>query len=399
MGTRTIYSPRLALAATLLPILLATLLLAACGGSGSRASSPSPPSQTPSGAPLSSPAPMPAAVATCPAGATPDVPGPADQARPELNEPAGVAMDSRSGRVVAFDAGSATTWTFDVCTNTWQRMRSAQEPALGRWARLVYDARADLTIAFPIDGYAPCTYSVEADEWTQLPASASSPDTSSLSDLVYDPVSGQVLLRDSQTTELWSYAVATNTWTKVEQGGDMPAENPNQQDGEPHFHSLLSYDSFADRLVLTLLGDAGETWSFAPRAGAWTKQKSAPPTLNTGYFESGGEAVFDTARGLTVVFSDGVVATYDAAADEWTKVAPGPGWPDMEMVDDMPTGPLARLGHWLVYDPVNERIVMFGGHARMLEDNGNIVWRDLDDVWAYDLSTNSWVELVSARPK
>jgi hypothetical protein len=329
------------------------------------------------------------------------VPGSADQARPELNERAGVAMDSQSGRVVAFDAGSATTWTFDVCANAWQRMRPAQEPQLGHWGRLAYDARADLIIAFPIDGYTPWTYSVKANEWTELPATAGSPDTSSLNDLAYDQISGQALLRDSGTAELWAFAVETNTWTKVEQGGDMPAENPNQQGGEPHFHSLLSYDSFADRLVLTLLGDAGETWSFAPRAGAWTQQKSALPTLNTGYIESGGEAVFDTARGLTVVFSDGVLATYDAAADEWTKVAPGPGWPDMDMVDDMPTGPLARLGHWLVYDPVNERIVMFGGHARMLEDNGNgdIVWRDLDDVWAYDLSTNSWVELVSARPK
>jgi hypothetical protein len=299
--------------------------------------------------------------------------------------------------VVAFDAGSATTWTFDVCTNTWQRMRPAQEPALGRWARLVYDADADLTIAFPVDGSNPWTYSVEANEWTHLPAGASSPGTFwSLGDLVYDPSSGDVLLRDSKTTSLWRYAVETNTWTVVEQGGDVPAENPDQQGGKPHFHSLLSYDSFADRLVLALLGDArrrGETWSFDPRAGAWTKQESAPPALGTGYFESGGEAVFDAARGVTVAFSDGVLATYDAGADEWTTVKPGPGWPDMAMVDDSPTGPLARLGHWLVYDPVNERIVLFGGHARMLEG-----WRDLDDVWAYDLATNTWRLLLPGRP-
>ena len=84
-------------------------------------------------------------------------------------------MDSQSGRVVAFDAGSGTTWTFDVCTNTWQRMRPAREPALGRWARMVYDAGADLTIAFPVDRNTPWTYSVEDNTWAQLPVAASSP--------------------------------------------------------------------------------------------------------------------------------------------------------------------------------------------------------------------------------
>jgi len=380
-------------------LLLVTILIAttpaACGGASNTASSPSSP--TPSGSPLVTLSPAPAVMATCPPGAKPDSPGSALQLRPELDVPAGVAMDSQSGRVVAFDAGSATTWTFDVCTNTWQRMRPAQEPALGRRARLVYDADADLTIAFPVDGNALWTYSVEANKWTQLPASASSPDTFwTLGDLVYDPSSGDVLLRDSKTTGLWSYAVETNTWTQVDQGGDVPAENPGQQGGEPHFHSLLTYDAVVDRLVLTLLGDAMQrdgTWSFDPGAGAWTNQKSRPPALNTGYVESGGEAVFDAARGVTVAFSDGVLATYDAGADEWTTVKPGPGWPRMDAADDMPTGPLARLGHWLVYDPVNERIVMLGGQARMLKG-----WRDLDDVWAYDLSTNSWLRLVPPRP-
>jgi hypothetical protein len=328
-------------------------------------------------------------------GKTSDQQGPVDQPRPDLDEPAGVAMDTQSGRVVACDAGSGATWTFDVRTNSWQRMRPARRPALGRWARMVYDAGADLTVAFPVDGNTPWTYSVETDTWAKSPVASSSPETFwTLTDLVYHPVSRRVLLRDSATADLWSYALEANTWTQLAQGTDVPPA-----DDEELAHSLLAYDSATDRLVLALLaGEPGAaTWTFDPGAATWNRQTARPPSVNTSYFESGGEMVFDAARGVTVLFTDGVLATYDATADMWNVVAPGPGWPSLHPVDGMPTGPLARLGHSLVYDDVNERIVLFGGHARMLTAGGDVVWRDLDDVWAYDVSTNTWLELVPAR--
>jgi hypothetical protein len=286
-------------------------------------------------------------------------------------------MDARHGLVVVLDA-SGETWTFNVCSNTWHCM---SPPRAGQSGRLVYDAHAGAVFAFPGGGHRPWTYSVEEDEWTQAPEPAQAPPVFAVDDLVYDPASGQVLLRDSRISELSAFAAASNQWTLLDQGGTVPEDGTH--------HSLLTCDPTVDRLVLTLLG--GATWTFDPGAPGWTR-KTFSPTLNTGWVESGGEAVFDEAHGVTVAFSDGVLATFDAVAEERTTVKPGPGWPRMDVVDDLPTGPLARIGHWLVYDPVNERIVMLGGLARMKSGG-----RDLGDVWAYDLSTNTWLRLVPPR--
>ena len=52
-------------------------------------------------------------------------------------------------------------------------------------------------------------------------------------------------------------------------------------------------------------------------------------------------------------------------------------------------GPLSRTGHSLAYDPVNRRILVFGGS--WLTDMGTTL---AGDVWAYDVPTSTWMELV-----
>jgi hypothetical protein len=46
--------------------------------------------------------------------------------------------------------------------------------------------------------------------------------------------------------------------------------------------------------------------------------------------------------------------------------------------NDAPERPSPRFGHRMVYDPVNERILLFGG----------VLWEDrytfYDDLWSYD---------------
>ena len=337
----------------------------------------------------------------CPPGSQPDAFGPTDQARPELSGPyaPAVVMDTEAGMLVAVEIQDeeARTWLFDVCTNTWWPAAPAREPDLGAGARLVYDPDARLTVAFRLlEGAAIWAYSSTDNTWTELPAAHSTPSPFwwFSGDLVFDPVSGLILLRDPTTADLWAYDVEATTWSVVEQGGTVPAENPNQSGLGPHFHSLLAYDSEVDRLVLTLLGDAlaaGQTWTFDPRAGAWSQQSDSPPPLNTGYFELGGEATFDAATGRTVVFSDGLLGLYDAAADTWEAITDLPGWPTpgLNSLADAPSGPLARMGHTLVYDPLNRRVILVGGHARF-EDR----WWPVDDVWAIDLRERKLVELL-----
>ncbi|MBN2335476.1 hypothetical protein JXL21_07935 [Candidatus Bathyarchaeota archaeon] len=63
--------------------------------------------------------------------------------------------------------------------------------------------------------------------------------------------------------------------------------------------------------------------------------------------------------------------------------------PHVEASDGAPT---ARFGHRMVYDPVNQRVLLFGG----------AVWDDgytfYDDLWSYDPAADMW-ELIECSPR
>lgn len=59
----------------------------------------------------------------------------------------------------------------------------------------------------------------------------------------------------------------------------------------------------------------------------------------------------------------------------------------LPQVDASESIPPARFGHRMVYDPVNERVLLFGG----------AVWKNryifFNDLWSYDYATNTWDKL------
>lgn len=52
--------------------------------------------------------------------------------------------------------------------------------------------------------------------------------------------------------------------------------------------------------------------------------------------------------------------------------------------------PPARIGHRMIYDPVNMRTILLGG---AIDDNG---WRYYRDMWSYDATTNTWSEITTS---
>ena len=51
----------------------------------------------------------------------------------------------------------------------------------------------------------------------------------------------------------------------------------------------------------------------------------------------------------------------------------------------------------MVYDPVNERIVILGGWVRQPSDATGSNPPEADDVWAYKVASNTWTKLVPSR--
>jgi hypothetical protein len=310
----------------------------------------------------------------CPPGSTPDKPGPIGQARPPLVYAAQMAFDRRAGQIVLLaegnvdDARSPETWTFDVCTNTWtKRHPDRVPPGLNQ---LVYDADSDVTITVDSGTRMVWSYDLQADTWTAmrlgpiaLPGAAQR--------LVYDAASGLVVEGSAGIDpNFWTYDVGTDLWTPIGVG-------------HLEHHGLLAYDASVDRLFSYT--EQGGVHLLDIRRGAWSTGTTAPE-MWFGWGPSGNEIAYDEAAKRTVVFSYGRMIAYDAAADRWEIILEGfvPG-------ADLCDGPRCTWLPTMVYDPVNERLVVYGGSHPTADG-----WAQGDDVLAFDLATREWTVLLEA---
>ena len=234
----------------------------------------------------------------------------------------------------------------------------------------------------------PWAYSVDRDRWALLPPIGFPEgfESSAVTHGVLDPTTGQVLflMEAAGSRTLWSYSPGWRTLTQL--GGQVPAG----RSGDP----MLILDTGARRLVLILWGSPagipGETWTFDLFTQGWTNQHAEPqeqtfdesaPSLLAPHRE----AAFDPVSQRTFMLVNGGLATYQTGADHWDTVPAGTGWPS----SDWFSGPLTRTGASLVYDPVNQRILVYGGTWQTTKGK-----KRTGDVWAYDVPTNTWTELV-----
>ena len=369
----------------LVALMIAALAAALFVGSQQERRSPAvvPPIVAPSAPPPADPA------FTCPPGSTPDQPGPADQLRPPTFE-ISMAFDRAAGKVVALGANG--TWTFDVCTNTWTRMQPKSMPGFDGFKMLVYDAGARHTIYVAEDG--TWAYNVASDTWTRR---GEVPEWGALQvRLVDDPVGGRVVALElgapgpNWSGRMWSYDAGPGTWQPVARHEQLSAETGGQL--------LLAYDQSVDRLVGYSLD--GDVRLFDLRTGTWSAPRAASPPFTYGTpmmnpFSFGGEIAYDEAARKTVLFSNGAAIAYDAVADRWETLCGG------SAACAIP--PECRTSPHMVYDPVNERLVVYGG-TFCSGDYWYPVFEGYgppDEVLALDLRTREWTVLVersAARP-
>jgi hypothetical protein len=344
----------------------------------------------------------------CPAGSNPDRPGPVGQARPPQTFTAAMTFDRRAGRIVMLvdpdNTERTQTWTFDVCTNTWTRM--ADGPMSGGQDALVYDADDDLTITVDAGTNRVWAYDLTSDTWTakaQAPAAVF--PSQGRARMAYDPISGNVLRAvqgtPSKVPDLWTYDVGTDTWTATSTGGFSS-------------NVLVAYDASADRLVAYDYPTGGQGWTTTRlldlRHGTWTDSTATTPMLIVGWFATGNEITYDETARRTVIFGRGQMFAYDAAADRWDTV-----FEEASAGDGRCAGSRCRWYATTVYDPVNERLVVYGGEyedpSRLLpsqtpgpspaygapahspEESASV--RD-DSVLAFDLATRTWSVLLEA---
>jgi hypothetical protein len=371
-------------------LLLAGLLAALVGGMLVVGSQPA--RKVPAVIPLPTGVPPVGPAFACPPGSTPDAPGPVDQARPPSSN-IRMAFDRASGKIVLIEGnGSVATWTFDVCTNTWTQMHPASEPYNTAFGMLAYDTAARRTISTSDSGGARA-YDLASDTWTAIASDTwtARPGTVFVpggARLVYDSGAARVVALPLESPHLmWGFDGVAGTWQPVDQDQDA------WPDAEQDTYILLAYDASVDRLVSYYLG---EVRLFDLRTGTWSPPGTTSPPFGYGGwgYSLGGEIAYDEAAQRTVLFNMGHVIAYDATADRWETLYGPPS--DGGRADGFcGIRPECRNLHSMVYDPVNERLVVYGGHVHTgAVDPG--WWGPSDDVLAFDTRTREWTVLLAA---
>ncbi len=318
--------------------------------------------------------------ATCPTGSDPSVAGSIDQQRPHPGWVGSLAaaFDLHAGRIVYVDQ-QGETWTFDVCANRWDQMNPNGSPAdpadlidaagrpSGVLGSLVYDADSDVTVA--LNGGYTAVYDANTNTWTR---NSTDDSINPFGGAVYDPASGLILTTrtSSESWDLWAYDVDTNTWSAI---GTIPGDIPTS-----HVLDFLGYSQTIDRFIIVGYVDREPaTVLLDPRTGETTIVSTDTPTVNLGW----PGAVYGQADDTVFVseFDGGfALCGFDTASLAWTcEKAP-------VTVPSFYYPFVAAVG-----DPINDRLVLINGIY------GEWWSSAADDVWAIDLDTGEWAQILA----
>jgi hypothetical protein len=306
---------------------------------------------------------------------------------------------------------------------------TSQVPAGG--GATVTDQEGFLVRRFEI----PVVAGVPATSWAQLLPPGGGPSPRLSSTMIYHPVRDALVLYGGQDaanryrTDDWVLPLSGGAaWTQLTPGGPLPGWRINQgaifnpredhivifggfyeiprndltdlalsplvwwfpatQSGprpSPRFGHSAVYDAKRHRmLVIGGFGDGfyNDVWEYLlPGNGTWTQLQPTgtpmPPRTQQA-------AVYDPLRDRVLFFGgDGGYGMNDV----WElRLDPGPEWREIHPAGVLPAG---RRDHSMIYDPVRDRLVVFGGF-----DLG----RHMNDVWTLSLGeTPAWSPLLSTN--
>lgn len=215
------------------------------------------------------------------------------------------------------------------------------------------------------------------NDWDKLDP-AGEPQPRARHAMVYDPATQKVILfggfnvSNTALSDVQTYDSATNTWTELSPSGPAPEARGG--------HAMV-YDTYGQQVILfggqTSQAGFNDTWVYDPVVESWTQLNPAgelPPA------RAEHAMAFDPHTRKVVVFG-GYAGGSTSLDDTWVYDLATNSWTEMSFDHTQPL-PSARSRHAMVYDPANDRAVLFGG----FEQDGTI----RDDIWTYDVTANIW---------
>ena len=202
----------------------------------------------------------------------------------------------------------------------------------------------------------PPTPTTSAPEW---------PSARKYGAMVYDPTSKRIIMfggakkayDSTDIRQVWAYELANSTWHKL---GWL----------EPRFVLGAALDEESHRVILFT---RPTTWAYDPVTDSWEQmrpdEKPSPRKASQIAYDAESDRIILFGGGQSSEDNYDDTWAYDYNTDTWTEMQPE-------------VSPPGRGYHGMVYDPVSDRVLLWGGGT----DAGV---SDLH-VWAYDYNTDAW---------
>jgi uncharacterized repeat protein (TIGR02543 family) len=309
---------------------------------------------------------------------------------------AGASMiyDSLRDRIVIFGGvGNGVhndVWELTLSgTPTWNEILPAGTvPSVRAYHTAIYDAARDQMLVF--GGY---DYDGGGDlaevriltfagtpTWSLMTPTGTPPSARSFHSAVYDGPRNRMVIfggysgsASTPQNDTWALSLSgSGTWSEITPNGGPPAiryghtaivDAPRNRmlvfggffDDEPYVHQDVWSLSFTNPIKWTQLSPTGPTPVPAP------------------YFAS----IYDSVRQRMLSFS----------ADEFWALSNLAGTPSWSMLTPPGQVPRQRFGAAVIYDAPRQRMLMFGGNV----SPGS---RETNDLWAYSLTGGSWTRIT-----
>lgn len=307
---------------------------------------------------------------------------------------ASAVYDPVRDRMVIFGGVSWTgsylndVWALPLSgTLAWSQLSPTGTPPLARYlTAAIYDSLRDRLLlcgGYSAAGYVNDVWALplSALAWSQVSPTGTPPDPTHVGKAAYDPVRDRMLffggVRGFYSSDTWALSLSGSpAWSLLPVTGTLPA---------PRYDATVTYDPVRDQMLIFggVHGpDLNDAWALSlSGTPAWSQLSptGTPPSardLDT--------AIYDPVRDRLLIYG-GTDGSY--LNDTWALSLPGtPAWSQL-----LPAGarPSTRDECALIYDPVRDRMLVFGGEHGL--GNG------LNDAWALSLSgTPTWSELFPA---